>query len=83
MGVLTPTADGRALATEFNCEMCRMPQWPGDEDWQLHLDEVEEVEISWAHGDQGLVRRLATRGSYDLCLSCAVQFTNLRHAQTS
>ena len=82
MYFLKATAKGRAQL-EVYCEMCRIPQWPGDEDWQLHLDEVEEVEISWAHGDQGMVRRFATKYSFDLCPTCEVQFENSKHSAFS
>ena len=75
-------ASGPTLQLEVFCELCRVAQLPGDEDWQHHVDEVEEVEVSWANGDQGVVRHSATRQCYDLCPNCAVQVLKYETART-
>ena len=62
------------LEAEIACETCGVPKSPGESDWQHYLEEVEEVEVSWANGDQGVVTRSSVRQSFDLCPSCAVQY---------
>jgi uncharacterized protein CbrC (UPF0167 family) len=66
------TANGSALQSDIVCEMCGVRQPYAHEDWQHHSNEVEEVEVSWANGDQGVLRRFRTRRSFDLCPTCAV-----------
>ena len=73
MNCFRATASGPTLQTEVFCELCRLERLPGDEGWQHHVDEVEEVEVSWANGDEGVVRHFATRQCYDLCPDCAIQ----------
>jgi hypothetical protein len=72
MDLLNAMTDEVELQTLPFCEMCGFVQSPADNGWHHQLDSVEEVEVSWANGDQGLVRHLATRSSYDLCPTCAI-----------
>ena len=60
------------LQAEVLCEMCCAPRSPTDEDWQHHLDEVEEVEIRWVNGE-GAVTHIPLKQSFDLCPACTEQ----------
>jgi hypothetical protein len=62
-----------ASEAQVVCEPCRVAESPGHEGWQHYLEEVEEVEISWANGDQRVVKYLSARQSFALCPSCVVQ----------
>jgi hypothetical protein len=72
MSLLKALTVGTELETTPVCEMCGIVQSVGDTDWQHHVDTVEEVEISWANGDEGVVTRFQTRMYFDLCPACAI-----------
>lgn len=63
-----------AFEAEVFCELCCAPRPPTDEDWEHHSDEVEEVEISWVNGDQGVVTHFPLKQSFDLCSACTEQY---------
>ena len=72
MSFLKAMASGTEVETTPVCEMCGTLQSFGNKDWQHRVDTVEEVEISWANGDEGVVRRFETRLSFDLCPTCVI-----------
>ena len=75
-------AGKRDLHAEVFCELCCAPRPPTDEDWEHHSDEVEEVEISWVNGDQGVVTHFPPRQSFDLCPACTEQYRALKALAT-
>ena len=71
MDFLDAKTDGTESKADALCEMCGIVQSPGESDWQQFIDTVEEVEVSWANGDEGVIRRFDVRSSFDLCPACA------------
>ena len=62
------------LHAEVFCELCYAPSTSLPTSiWEHHSDEVEEVEISWVNGDQGVVTHFPLKQSFDLCPACTEQ----------